>query len=161
MGLRIGRRDAHGIAGVNLGFGEIALAQQQQRQLVGGPEIIRIETDDAPDQRFGRSLAVLVFPDLVEHGQRAGPVRREFQHLQAKLFRGVDRALAMGLHRGRKSTSAAPGAVPIPARCARSEIEGRNIATAAGRCRIRYATGDPPLPGSRSLRYNRGDSLSS
>ena len=97
--LRNGRRDTHGVAGVDLGFAEIALVEQQQRELVGGPEIIGVEGDDVPDQRFGRRRAVLVFADLVEHAQRARPVRRQLQHLQAKLLGGVDRTLAMGLRR--------------------------------------------------------------
>ena len=41
---------------MDFGFADIALAQQQQRQLVGGPEIVRIETNDAPDQHVFEEL---------------------------------------------------------------------------------------------------------
>ena len=50
--LRVRGRDADRVAGVDLGFAEIALAEQQQRQLVGGPEVVGVERDDAADQRL-------------------------------------------------------------------------------------------------------------
>jgi hypothetical protein len=34
--------DAHGVAGVVLGFGQAAPAQQDQRQFIGGDEIVGI-----------------------------------------------------------------------------------------------------------------------
>ena len=55
MRLWVFRRDAHGVAGMAFGFGQIALAQQDQSELVGGDKIVGIERDDrggsAPRQR--------------------------------------------------------------------------------------------------------------
>ena len=51
--LRIGRGDSHRIAGVQLRLGERAAAQQAKRQILRGGDVVRIECDDAPDQRLG------------------------------------------------------------------------------------------------------------
>ncbi len=59
----------------------------------------RVKGDDAPDQGFSRGMAVLAFTELIKHRERAGPVGRQFQHLEAKLLGGFDRAFAMGLYR--------------------------------------------------------------
>ena len=50
----------------------------------------RISASAAP--RFALRLA-----DVVQHGQRAGPIGREFQHVEAKPFGGLVGALAVRL----------------------------------------------------------------
>ena len=130
--LRVLRRDADGVAGLDLGFLDGALAQQQQREFVGGGEVVGVERDDTADQRLGRGVFPLVLADLVQHGQRTGTIRGEFQHIQAQAFRGLDGALAVRgdgafhqrhqvargfrrRHRGRVHGAAAGGAKPAAA----------------------------------------------
>ena len=96
VGLRVLRRDADGVAGLDFGLLDGALGQQQQGEFVGGGEVVGVERDDAADQRLGGSVVPLVLADLVQHGQRAGTVGREFQHIEAQAFGGLDGALAVG-----------------------------------------------------------------
>jgi hypothetical protein len=60
------RRDADGVARMVFGFREIAFAQQDQRQLVGGCQVVGIERDNAVDQRVGRLMLALGLADFVQ-----------------------------------------------------------------------------------------------
>ena len=97
VGLRVFRCDADGVAGMDLGFGERAAAQQQQGEFVGGDEIVGIQRDDAADQRFGGRVLALGLADFVQHTERARPVGGEFQHVEAKAGGGFRGPLALRL----------------------------------------------------------------
>ena len=78
-----------------LGFGQTALAQQDQRQLVGGDQIVGVQRDDPAEQRLGGLRSALRLADFVEHRQRTRPIGRKFQHVEAEPFRGLGRALSV------------------------------------------------------------------
>ena len=83
----------------DLGLGQAALAEQDQRQFVGGDKVVGVERDDAADQRLGRARLALGLADFVQHGERARPVGRQFQHVEAEPFGGLVGALAVRLKR--------------------------------------------------------------
>ncbi len=95
--LRVLGRDAHGIAGMMLGFGQAALAKQDQRQLVRGNQVVRVQRDDAADQRLRGAGVTLRLADVVKDRQCARAIGRQFQHVQAQTFGGLIGTLAVRL----------------------------------------------------------------
>ena len=123
VGLGIGRRDPHRVAGVDFGLGEVALAEQNQRQFLRCPDIVGIDRHHAPDQRLGRGGGARRLPDLVEHRQRPALPRRQFQHVQA------DPGSFLQLALGMRGNGAVHQRQKVPCRFARGQ--GRQIGAAA------------------------------
>ena len=141
MRLRVLRRDAHRVAGMMLGFGQVALAQQDQRQLVGGDEVVGVQRDDAADQRLGGARVALRLADVVQDRQRAGPIGCEFQHIQAEPFGGFVGALAVRLD----------GALDQ-----RNEMAGGLGRRQRLSCRLQQRTARRPLPQGHNCETEAG-----
>jgi hypothetical protein len=99
VGLRVLRCDAHCIAGMMLGFGQAALVEQDQREFVGSDQVVRVQCNDAADQRLGGARVTLRLADIVQDGKCTRPIGRQFQYVQAEALGGFDGALAMRLDR--------------------------------------------------------------
>ena len=77
----------------------IALAQQQQRDFIGRPEIVRLQRHDAAYQRLRGRGAPLALANFVQHRQRSGPPRSKLQHIKREPLGDFDRSRAVRLRR--------------------------------------------------------------
>jgi hypothetical protein len=93
MRLRVLRGEADRIAGVAFGLEDGALAERQQRQIVDRPECVRVQRDDAAQQRLGGGRQILLLAYPVQHGQRVELTGRQFQNAETELVRFVRRVL--------------------------------------------------------------------
>jgi len=82
--LRILGGDAHTIAGVDFSFGDGALGEQRQGQLVRRPQCIGVELHEAPQQRLGGQAAAVGAADPPQGRERLGLRWRQLQYLVAQ-----------------------------------------------------------------------------
>jgi hypothetical protein len=139
--LRVGGRETHGVARVQLGFGQRALAEQQRGERLRRRQIIGIEPDDPGEQGSRRRHLVLGAAQLIRHPQRLEMARKPLQQIdqEPRGLGGVAR-IERGHARGRaRAFPAGP-----PAGCSNRT---RNSGRCAIRCRRRRAMTDRRQPG--------------
>ena len=125
--LRVERRDPHRVAGVMLGLGQRALAEQQKRQRLRRRQMIGIESHDPLQERLGRAPVALRGANVGEQRQRADVQRRALEEIDEQPLRLLDasrrsrraRALDVRLGRrlrpGRRRVERATAIAPKPA----------------------------------------------
>ena len=88
--LHVGWRQAHGVAGVDLGFGQRAFAEQERGQRLRRRQIVGIEPHDAIEQRLRRGRVLRGAADLIKQPQRVEMARKALQKIDQEL-RGFGR----------------------------------------------------------------------
>ncbi len=108
--LRVGRGDADGVAGVNLGLGQRASGEQRQGEGLGRGQIVRVEPHDPRKQRLRRRRPALAGAKLVQQREAAGVLRRALEKLDQEPL-GCD-----GVARRQRGAGALDVRTPAPAR---------------------------------------------
>ena len=86
MGLSVIRREADRVPGVADGAIHVPPAQEQQRQLIDGPEIVGRQANNALDERRAGVRTALALADFIQDPERPDPRGGELQNVKGERF---------------------------------------------------------------------------